>query len=93
VSVVARTEGTEGTDPHGATGKRRSGVQNAPFLRCSRTFLLLSNGKPYSSRMEVRMTLEAAKKLNDMAAASGLGPSQIPDDARSLVIASAAPWT
>jgi hypothetical protein len=37
-------------------------------------------GKPYSSRMEVHVTPETAKKLNDLAAASGRAPEEIVED-------------
>jgi predicted transcriptional regulator len=38
-------------------------------------------GKPYSSRMEVHVTPETAKKLNDLAASSGRAPNEIVEDA------------
>ena len=38
-------------------------------------------GKPYSSRMEVQVSAETAKKLNDLAASSGRAPEQIVEDA------------
>ena len=43
--------------------------------------LPVGNGKPYSSRMEVHVTPETAKKLNDLAAASGRAPEEIVEDA------------
>jgi predicted transcriptional regulator len=38
-------------------------------------------GKPYSSRMEVQVSAETAKKLNDLAASSGRAPNEIVEDA------------
>ena len=38
-------------------------------------------GKPYSSRMEVHVSEETAKKLNDLAASSGRAPNEIVEDA------------
>jgi predicted transcriptional regulator len=38
-------------------------------------------GKPYSSRMDVQVSPETAKKLNDLAASSGRAPSEIVEDA------------
>ncbi len=37
--------------------------------------------KPYSSRMEVPVSPETAKKLNDLAASSGRAPAEIIEDA------------
>ena len=37
--------------------------------------------KPYSNRMEVHVTPETAKKLNDLAATSGRAPDDIVEDA------------
>ncbi len=37
--------------------------------------------KPYSSGMEVHVTPETAKKLNDLAATSGRAPEEIVEDA------------
>ena len=37
--------------------------------------------KPYSAPMKVHLTLETAKKLNDLAAASGRSPEDIVEDA------------
>ena len=38
-------------------------------------------GKPYSSRMEVQVSAETAKKLNDLAASSGRAPNEIVEQA------------
>ena len=38
-------------------------------------------GKPYSSHMEVQVSPETAKKLNDLAASSGRAPNEIVEDA------------
>lgn len=38
-------------------------------------------GKPYSNRMEGQVTPETAKKLNDLAVASGRAPEDIVEDA------------
>ena len=38
-------------------------------------------GGPYSSRMEVQVSPETAKKLNDLAASSGRAPNEIVEDA------------
>ncbi len=43
--------------------------------------LPVRSGKPYSSRMEVHVTPETAKKLSDLAAASGRAPEKIVEDA------------
>lgn len=37
--------------------------------------------KPYSSRMEVQVSAETAKKLNDLATSSGRAPNEIVEDA------------
>ena len=39
------------------------------------------DGKPYSTRMEVHVTPETAKKLNDLATTSGRAPEEIVEDA------------
>ena len=43
--------------------------------------LPVGNRKPYSSLMEVHVTPETAKKLNDLSAASGRAPEEIVEDA------------
>jgi predicted transcriptional regulator len=43
--------------------------------------LALAAPKPYSSRMQVHVTPETAKKLNDLAASSGRAPNEIVEDA------------
>jgi predicted transcriptional regulator len=43
--------------------------------------LPLHRRKPYSSRMEVHVTPETARKLNDLAASSGRAPEKIVEDA------------
>lgn len=43
--------------------------------------LLREEWKPYSSRMEVHVTPETAKKLNDLAVTSGRAPEHIVEDA------------
>ena len=38
-------------------------------------------GKPYSNHMQVQVSPETAKKLNDLAASSGRAPNEIVEDA------------
>jgi predicted transcriptional regulator len=50
-------------------------------LRTAACALAGSCRKPYSSRMEVHVTPETAKKLNDLATTSGRAPEEIVEDA------------
>ncbi|HVL69295.1 MAG TPA: hypothetical protein VM364_18705 [Vicinamibacterales bacterium] len=44
-------------------------------------YLPVLAGKPYSVRMEVQVSAETARKLNDLAASSGRAPNEIVEDA------------
>jgi hypothetical protein len=55
--------------------KRIEGVRQAASVLAGR------GRKPYSNRMEVHVTPETAKKLNDLAATSGRAPEDIIEDA------------
>ena len=58
-----------------------AGLKHIDAVRQAACVLAGRGRKPYSNRMEVHVTPETAKKLNELAATSGRAPEDIVEDA------------